>query len=554
MRIQTVCWMPCLLALLFPSLAGANSPTEPNPSPDQSRIQFKFEGMDKDTWPEGWHRAEGVSLRSEDGNFFLRLHHPENDQRIRTERRVPVPRDAEAMELTWRQRVTRTVEGPRPYFSARMKVIYVNAEGKETKWNRCPDPVDTTEPTEGWREERIRFPLPDHAVELILRATLWTPMAARFDLDDLALREVDAGPILAERDRKRARIEQAKSVPPEDPEPDHWPPEVRVEGNRLVDHAGNEVWLQGMNAGGLDGIPSDEQPLRSVVTGIEEWGANCVRLPVKEHFWFGEGPHQNDGGKGYRELVDRAVTLAANRGAYLVIDLHRFRAPKQEHADFWRSCAARYKNHPAVLFDLFNEPHGISWEVWRNGGFVGEEGSRDESEFLSEEEKRKNRGFESVGMQALVDAVRSTGARNIVIAGGIWWCNDLRGVVNGYALDDPTGNGVMYAWHTYHWHSDWAERVLPAAEKYPIFLGEVGAEVTPFSFIPEEEPQENPYTWVPDMLGFIQKYRLNWTAWCFHPVYAPVMVSDWEYTPTPYWGRFVKRALAGETFELKRMR
>jgi hypothetical protein len=32
------------------------------------------------------------------------------------------------------------------------------------------------------------------------------------------------------------------------------------------------------------------------------------------------------------------------------------------------------------------------------------------------------------------------------------------------------------------------------------------------------------------------------------------MLMDWDYTPTPYWGVFVKEALSGKPFELKKLR
>ena len=156
-----------------------------------------------------------------------------------------------------------------------------------------------------------------------------------------------------------------------------WPKELKVVGNRLVDPSGREVWLQGLNAGGMESVPNADQIVKSTVVGIDEWKANCVRLPVNETFWFGRSAYQNDGGVQYRAAVDKIVRLAANRGAYVALDLHRFRAPKPEHVEFWKDAAKRYANHPAVLFDLFNEPHGISWKIWRDGGFVGEAGKVD---------------------------------------------------------------------------------------------------------------------------------------------------------------------------------
>lgn len=303
----------------------------------------------------------------------------------------------------------------------------------------------------------------------------------------------------------------------------------------------------------METLPGDTQVIKSTQLGIDDWKANAVRLPVKEEFWFGRNPIQKDGGQAYRDHIDQCVMIAANRGAYLILDLHRFRAPKAEHAEFWKAAAGHFKDHPAVLFDLFNEPHGISWEIWRDGGFVGEKSGADESAFLTDEDKKKNQGFESIGMQALVDAVRSTGAKNIVIAGGLGWSFDLSGITEGHALEDKTGNGIMYAWHVYNWHKGWEKAVLAAAAKYPILVGEVGADVKKMDFIPLDA-QEDPFTWVPDMLGFIQKHRLNWTAWCFHPKATPVMISDWKYTPTPFWGVFAKEAFSGKKFEMKRTR
>ncbi len=95
--------------------------------------------------------------------------------------------------------------------------------------------------------------------------------------------------------------------------------------------------------------------------------------------------------------------------------------------------------------------------------------------------------------------------------------------------------------------------MLAAAEKFPIFVGEVECDIKKMPFIPAAN-QEDPYTWAPDMLGFIQKHKLNWTAFSFHPKATPVVISDWKFTPTPFWGDFVKKALSGSSFELKKMR
>jgi endoglucanase len=278
-------------------------------------------------------------------------------------------------------------------------------------------------------------------------------------------------------------------------------------------------------------------------------------LPVTQKWWFGRGASQKDGGEAYRKLVDDVVTLIANRGKYVLLDLHQFGAPRQEHAEFWADAATKYKNHPAVLFDLFNEPHGMSWEVWRNGGEVQEKKKPGEEDaFLSPEEKAKiAETRRSIGMQRLLDTVRETGALNVVLVGGLDYAYDLSGIANGYALEEKRGNGIILSTHIYPWKKGWAEKVLIVADRYPILVGEVGAGAKKMDWLPAEY-QEDAVTWVPEMIGFIQKHQFHWTAFAFHPKAGPPMLEDWSYRPNVTWGAFVKRAFAGERFELKKLR
>lgn len=505
----------------------------------------------RDGWPDNWPSLKGAgSWESEAGNHFLRLRSIEPGKLFSIFRVIDLPADTPALKLSWRWRVTDLKVGSKPWFDARIMLEFYDADGVKLPKNPSPP---YSRGTKGWEQRSTSFLVPQGATTLRFMPSLFNVQSGTLDLDDVTLVPTDTGELEAAA-KLRAEEVALRYVAPEESNPAAWPAELRVQGNRLVDPAGNEVWLQGLNAGNLETLPHDQQVVKSAVVGIDEWKANAIRLPVKDEFWFGRSVYQKDGGKSYRETIDRIVTLVANRGAYLILDLHRYRAPKAEYAEFWKDAASRYKNHPAVLFDLMNEPHGTSWEVWRNGGWVGEKTGVDESAFLTDEEKKKNQGFESVGMQGLLDAVRSTGARNIVVVGGLGWSGDLSGVVNGFALDEREGgNGIMYSWHQYNWHKGWAKTVLPVAEKHPVLVGEVGADTKKMDFIPHDI-QENPYTWVPDMLGFIQKHRLNWTAWCFHPKATPVLISDWKYTPTPFWGEFAKDALAGKQFEMKRMR
>ncbi len=511
-----------------------------------------FEQPNKDnSWPAKWGKPKtGGTWETEGGNRFLRLTQQNPGDTILMCQLFPIPPGIQALTLTWRQRLTDVKQGKLMWNDARIMLEFKDAAGNNMPGK--PGPPNAKGSTSGWVEKSASFLVPEGAKTLVFMPTIFQAKSGTFDLDDIALVPTDPAPIEAAR-LARQEMEKAAFVAPEEPDKSKWPEELHVQGNRLVNKDGKEVWLQGICLGGLESLPADKFIMKGAKTAVDGWKAHVIRVPVKEEFWFGTNPMQKDGGTAYRKQIDDLVNLVANRGAYLMLDLHRFRAPKQEHADFWKDAAARYKDHPAVLFDVFNEPHGVSWEVWKNGGFVGNKKGLEEAAFLTPEEKAKNEGFESVGMQGLVDAVRSTGAKNIIVAGGLGYSGDLSGVVNGFALDDKGGNGIMYSWHQYNWHKGWDKTVVPVAEKYPIMVGEFGADINKMDFIPAGN-QEDPYTWVPDMLGFIQKYRLNYTGFCFAPNSSPKLVLDWSFTPTPYWGAFLKDALAGKQFEMKQMR
>ena len=80
-------------------------------------------------------------------------------------------------------------------------------------------------------------------------------------------------------------------------------------------------------------------------------------------------------------------------------------------------------------------------------------------------------------MQDLVSAVRSTGAKNLVILGGLAWSNSLA-QWDKYAPTDPMNN-IGAVWHSYNFNycnneNCWNQYIKPVAEKYPVITTEFG--------------------------------------------------------------------------------
>lgn len=312
---------------------------------------------------------------------------------------------------------------------------------------------------------------------------------------------------------------------------------LSCEMNRLT-LGGKEITLRGVNCAGLEWDSACADIAQRARAAFDDWNCTLVRLPVSQDRWFGYAPEQNVEGEpssptsqSYRALCDSVIEEASRRGKFVLFELHwsnlgewgrnigQHNMPDGNSVVFWRDAAARYKNHPSVLFGLYNEPHDVTNAIWRDGGETIEGGKR----------------VRCVGIQRLLDTVRETGAENVAVAGGLDWGFDLRLIAEGYAL---RGDNVMYDSHVYPWKPlDWDNYVSAAAEKYPIIIGEYG------HYGDDAKPREGAQSmksaeWVPRMLKWIDKNGFSSTAWDFHPSAGPSLITRTS-TPTPYFGSYV---------------
>lgn len=330
------------------------------------------------------------------------------------------------------------------------------------------------------------------------------------------------------------------------------PLELHVSGTKILNSKGEAVLLRGVNAASMEWT-SDGQGhiLKTVNTAIRDWHVNIVRLPLAQDRWFGKAPEQKDGGVAYRELVRRVVDACSSQGCYIVLDLHwsdcnewgvnigQHSMPDENSVAFWKDFAPVYANHPAVIFDLYNEPHDVSWEVWLNGGRITDKPNTRHA--------GPPRTFDAVGMQRILDTVRASGAKNVVIAGGLDWAYDFSGVLEGRELSDPKGNGIIYANHCYDNKNEsvdaWIRKMEHASARLPVIVSEFGGSSGPSRVVPSDN-------WLLHVMRALDEHRWSWIAWDLHTSARPNLISDWNYTPSEHFGVYVKQAL-GRSLEAK---
>jgi hypothetical protein len=297
-------------------------------------------------------------------------------------------------------------------------------------------------------------------------------------------------------------------------------PGYHVVGNQVLDKNGVAHLFHGVARPSLEWSAAGNNLSKSDFGLMGAWKANVVRIALNQDFWlFGSGT------VAYQQTVLQAVEWAKQAGMDVILDLHwsdqgdpqNVKAAQQFMADpnsiaFWQSVASSYKDDGRVLFELYNEPYNISWDVWQNGGSAG--------------------SFTAVGMQQLYDAVRSTGAQNLVILGGIDWAYDLSGVPSHPIV----GENIMYATHPYDysnkqpdsWDASWGHLTATA----PVIVTEFGS----FDCSTDYTSQ---------LVQYADAHTASWTGWAWYVngCTFPSLIDDWNGTPSAP-GQVLKNALA----------
>ncbi len=305
-----------------------------------------------------------------------------------------------------------------------------------------------------------------------------------------------------------------------------------VRGSRIIGPDGRPFLVHGVDRPSLEWSPQGVALSAADFRRMRAWGANTVRIPLDQDFWLASACAYSP---GYRARVRQAVTWARDAGLVVILDLHWSDegqdrrgsgcgvAPgQQQMADqnslrFWSEVAAAYRSDPGVWFELYNEPHDVSWSVWRNGGTA--------------QDPKTGLRWQVAGMQQLYSAVRAAGARNMVVVGGLNWAYDLRGLPR-YAL---TGYDIAYAVHPYPYAGkeppDWTADFGFAAQTYPVIATEFGEFDCGDSY-------------VQTFIAYAARHGIGWTAWAWYPggCAFPSLIANWSGTPT-VMGSAVRAAL-----------
>jgi hypothetical protein len=193
--------------------------------------------------------------------------------------------------------------------------------------------------------------------------------------------------------------------------------------------------------------------------------------------------------------------------------------PNRDSIVLWRTLAARYRDEPAVLFDLLTEPHHPLEDDFLPIHLITTDGDVLESDdsFVGPEEWVP-------WASRLTSEVRQIRPNGLLLVGGVDWAFDLRKI----RVDAPN---IVYSTHIY---SNRKPRNWPKAlgrwDEVPIFVGEWGG-------------RENDCEFGHRLADLMRQRGLGWTAWSWVD-YPRLVVQPPApaYRPTAF-GELVRKEL-----------
>ncbi|OMP79377.1 MULTISPECIES: cellulase family glycosylhydrolase [unclassified Chitinophaga] len=258
--------------------------------------------------------------------------------------------------------------------------------------------------------------------------------------------------------------------------------QLKVTGTKLCNQNGYPIQLRGMSTHGIQwyaGCITDA----SLDTLKSDWGADIVRIAM----YVQEGGYETNPSY-YTSLVKSYVDKVTARGLYALIDFHILTPGDPNYntdraKTFFTDIANTYKNYNNVLYEICNEPNGVTWATIKN---------------YADQIIPLIRGIDN-------DAVICVGTRG-------WSSLGLsEGSTAQEILDNPLSYAnVMYSFHFYaKSHQDYYINHLDwASDRLPVFVTEFGTQEA-------SGDGANDLTMSQRYMDLCKSKKISWTNWNF---------------------------------------
>jgi endoglucanase len=249
---------------------------------------------------------------------------------------------------------------------------------------------------------------------------------------------------------------------------------------KLCNEHGKAIQLRGMSTHGLQWYENCVND-RSLDALAKDWRADILRISM----YIQEGGYQSNPTK-FTNLVNRIIDDVTDRGMYALVDWHML-SPGDPHHNlsrakkFFTDIAKRHKNKKNILYEVANEPSGVSWSRIRSYH------------------------------REIIPVIRAQDSDAVILLGTRGWSS--LGVSEGGSEQEVINNqvgfpNVMYTFHFYaaSHGSEYLNALSRAANKIPMFVTEFGTQEY-------TGDGGNNFNRSQDYINLMASKKISWTNW-----------------------------------------
>jgi endoglucanase len=255
---------------------------------------------------------------------------------------------------------------------------------------------------------------------------------------------------------------------------------LHVCGTHLCNKFNKPVQLRGMSTHGLQWYANCIND-KSLDALAGDWKADIVRVSM----YVQEDGYATDPDY-FTMLVNAIVNKISARGLYVIIDWHMLDPGDpfynlRRAKTFFSNVAQAHKDKINVLYEVANEPSGVTWNRIKNYH------------------------------EQIIPVIRARDPDAVILLGTRAWSS--LGVSDGFeereVIDNPVNaSNVMYTFHFYaaSHHAPYYNALMRASKALPIFVTEFGTQQFTGN-------GPNDFAWSQKYLDLLATRKIGWTNW-----------------------------------------
>ncbi|GAB3804802.1 hypothetical protein GCM10027605_29550 [Micromonospora zhanjiangensis] len=255
---------------------------------------------------------------------------------------------------------------------------------------------------------------------------------------------------------------------------------LRVCGALLCNQHGNPIQLRGMSTHGIQWYAQCVNDA-SLDALADDWRADALRVSL----YVQEEGYETDP-RGFTDLVNETVERVTKRGLYVIVDWHMVNPGDPNHnldraRTFFAEVAARHRDKTNILYEVANEPNGVSWSTIRSYA------------------------------EKIIPVIRSQDPGAVVLVGTAGW--STFGLSDGGSerevIKNPVRAGnVMYTFHFYaaSHGTRYFDALSRVSRVLPIFVTEFGTQTYTGNGADD-------FTDAQRYLDLMAKRKISWVNW-----------------------------------------